>query len=184
MLKWIASHLSVSLLTGALVWISLHALFAEREQRLLAEQSLKASQATVASLQHDIATTAAQAQADRARLARALASVHTPAQAAAAIPSVPLLTDLPLHTRIAPDNPAQVSVDATALYAELNQCAQQTVELTACQKTSADLTQIQAQQASEIKVLKKKPSLLHRIGRTLETVGIGVGIGALLGAHL
>ena len=180
LLKLIWSHSLIAVLAVAITYEGAKAFWAEHEQRALAEQSLKTAQSTIAGLQSNIAAVNAQASSDRARLERALASVKTPQQAAAAIPQVPLLTNLPLNMRQAPDNPAQVSVDAVALYTELNTCAQQTVTLTACQKDYASLQQIDVQKDDQIKTLKKKPSFLSRLKHIAEAVGIGIGIGALL----
>ena len=180
-LKWIWTHLLVCTLSVGLTYELAKSWYAEHEAHALAEQSLKASQQNIAVLQSNIAAVTAQASSDRARLQRALASVKTPKQAAAAIPSIPLLTNLPLNMRQAPDSPVQVSVDSVALYTELNTCAQQTVELTACTQKAADLTQIEAQQTAQIAVLKKKSPLLSRVRHVAEAVGIGIGIGFILG---
>jgi hypothetical protein len=174
------THLIVAVLAVAITYGAAHAFWSEHEQHALAAQSLKAAQTTIDGLTRNIAAVNAQASSDRARLQRALASVKTPQQAIAAIPSVPLITNLPLNARIAPDNPTQVSVDAVALYTEINQCAQQTVALNACTQNVSDLTQIEAQQAAQIKVLKKKPTLLTRIKHVAEAVGVGVLIGVLV----
>jgi len=182
-LKLIWSHAFVAFLAIAITYYAAKAFYQEHEQHALAAQSLRAAQTTIAGLEANIAAVNAQASSDRARLQRALASVKTPVQAAAAIPSVPLLTDLPLNTRPAPSNPAQVQVDAVALYTELNTCAQQSVALKACTQNAADLTQIAAQKDAQIGVLKKqKPSFLTRMKHVAEAVAIGIGIGALI-AH-
>ena len=183
-LKWIGTHLLVCTLGVAITYYAAKAFYEEHEQHALAAQSLKESQQTIVDLQHNIAAVNAQASSDRARLQRALASVKTPQQAAAAIPQVPLLTDLPLNARPTPDNPVQVQVDAVALYTELNQCAQQIVTLQACQSTAASNAKIIEAQNAEITVLKKKPTLWMRVKHVAEAVGVGVAIGLGIGARL
>lgn len=182
--KLITSHFLIAALAVILTYEGAKAFWTEHEQHALAAQSLKQSQQTIADLQKNIAAVNAQASSDRARLQRALASVKTPQQAAAAIPSVPTLTNVPLNTRPSPDNPAQVSVDAVALYTELNTCAQQKITLDACQATAASNAKIIDTQTAEIKVLKKKPSFLSRLKHIAEAVGIGIAIGLGIGAHL
>lgn len=182
--KLITSHFLIAALAVILTYEGAKAFWTEHEQHALAAQSLKESQQTIAGLQRDIEAVNAQASSDRARLQRALASVKTPQQAAAAIPQVPLLTDLPLNTRPVPGNPVQVQVDAVALYTELNQCAQQAVTLSACQKNSENFMQINSQLTEQIAVLKKKPTLWLRVKHVAEAVGIGIAIGLGIGAHL
>jgi hypothetical protein len=178
-LIFIWTHLLVSILAVGITYYAAKAFWTEHEQHALAEQSLKTAQTTIAGLQSNIAAVNAQASSGRARLERALASVKTPQQAAAAIPQVPLLTNVPLNMRPVPDNPVQVSVDAVALYTELNTCAQQKVTLDACQQNVTDLQQIDAQKDVQIKVLKKKPSFLSRVKHVAEAVGVGIVIGVV-----
>jgi hypothetical protein len=193
-MKWIISHCVVVVIAVTVAWGVLHAFYREHEARALAEQTvkqqtqdIKTSQLAIAQLEAEIAATNAHAAAADRALKSALATVKTPAQAVAAIPSV---SDVPLNVRVAPDNPLQVSVDAVALYSELNQCAQSRVDLSACQKNAANFLQISADKDQQlaadktiITVLKKKPSFFHRLKTTFEIIGISLGIGMAIGAH-
>lgn len=194
MLKLISSHVVVCIAAVAISWGVLHAFYSEHEARALAEQtvkqqdsSIKSSQLAIAQLESEIeATNAHAAAADRA-LRSALATVKTPAQAVASIPSV---SDVPLNARVTPDNPAQVSVDAVALYQELNKCSQGNNDLAACQKNINDMALITAEKDKElasdkaiVAAYKKQNSFLHRLKSTLKDAGIGLAIGLALGAH-
>ena len=193
-MKWIISHFVVVVVAVMVAWGVLHSFYHEHEARALAEQTvkqqsqdIKTSQLAIAQLEAEVAATNAHAAAADRALKSALATVKTPAQAVAAIPSV---SDVPLNARPSPDNPTQISVDALALYTELNQCAQSRVDLAACQKNALDLAAIDSQKDRQlsddktaIAALKKKPSLIHHIESSLKVVGISLGIGIALGAH-
>ena len=169
---WIVSHLvwvvaiAVALLIG-------HAWLGEHDARVKAE----ASEATVASLQQQIAANNAQAAKTVQVIVKTVSDVKTPAQAIAAIPT---LTDTPLNARVAPDNPAAVEVDAVPLIEVLGQCKIDHVNLDACTQNLKDETLIVAQKNAEIVVLKKKAPFLTRLKHGAELVGAGLMIGLLL----
>jgi hypothetical protein len=172
-INFLKTHLFYILLIAGMVlagrmWLQ------EHDARVLAEQTVKARESDVKVLQSNIVTVTQQMQANDAKAAssiaalqKALASVKTPTQAIAAIPSV---SDLPLHSRVAVDNPTQVSVDALPLFQELNECKQDAVQLQACTMDLASQKQIDADKDkqiadknAEIKALTKKKSLFKRI---------------------
>jgi hypothetical protein len=161
--------------------IAFHSWSQEHDARIVAESQAKAIEAANATLQSQIASSDALAARTIAALKAQRAQVTTPAQAIAAIPDV---STLPLNSRPAVDNPVQVSVDATALYNELNQAKQDAVSLNACVTARTADEEIIKNDKQEIVVLKKKPAFWHRVGSTLKIVGIGIGIGVILGAHV
>jgi hypothetical protein len=172
-----------------LIWVvallvaifGVHSYLQEHDARIVAESQAKAIEAANATLQSQIASSDALAARTIAALKAQRAQVTTPAQAIAAIPDV---STLPLNSRVAVDNPVQVSVDATALYNELNQAKQDAVSLNACVTARTADEEIIKNDKQEIVGLKKKPAFWHRVGSTLKIVGIGIGIGVILGAHV
>ena len=176
MIPYIKTHVFyVVLIAAGLIFV--HYWQAEHDARVAADAQVKTAQTSIANLQTNIAATNAAAASERAALVRALSAIKTPAQAVAAIPTI---STVPLNSRVAVDNHAQVSVDAVALYTELNQCAQTTVALNSCTVDLKNETAIVAQQQTEIVALKKKPKFLTRVKHVFEAVAVGVGIGVLL----
>jgi len=172
--NYVKTHIFyVALIAMGLLFVRSY--MAEHDQRVLADATVKAAQTQVQTLQAQIVTEQAQAAQTIAAVKAKVVLVKTPAQAVAAIPD---MSSLPLNSRPAPDG--GVTVDALPLYTELAQCKIDAVSLNACTQQSAQKDQIIAQQVTEIKALKKKPSFLHRVVGTLKNVGIGIGIGALL----
>lgn len=172
-LVWVVA-LAVALLVG-------HAWLAEHDARLAAETQIKTSEANVKNLTTQIATTNAAAVQKVQVITRVIHDVQTPAQAVAAFPQI---TDAPLNARVAPDNPAQVSVDAVPLAQALGECRIEKTDLDACQANLVAETAIVAEKTKEIATLKKPKSFFRRVGGTAKAVGIGIGVGLLLGAHL
>jgi hypothetical protein len=176
---WILSHLvwvvgvSVALIIG-------RAALQDHDQRVLADAQIKTDQASIASLQKQIASTNSAAAQKVQTIVKIVHDVQTPAQA---VPAIPKLTDVPLNARVLPDNPVQVGVDALPLIQILGQAKQDAVNLAACQSDLKNQQAIGAQKDDEIATLKKKPSLVHRIFEVAKVLGIGIGIGAVLGAH-
>lgn len=161
----------VGLVFAGRVWLQ------EHDARVLAEQTVKADESKVKDLMTSIQATQADADAKSAQIAVLVAKVKTPAQAINAIPSV---AALPLNSRPAIDSPTQVSVDAVPLFTELAQCKSDAAQLAACKIESADKDQVIAQKNDEVKVLKKKPNFLHRLGHDLKTALMGAAFGEVL----
>lgn len=186
-----AAYLSLILIAAAASWLSFRAWLTEHDGRVRAElvgqqaaADIKNLQSSIAELKQTMAGNDARAAADKEVLAKALAAVQTPAQALAAIPDV---SSLPLASRPAVDNPAQVSVDAVPLYQELNQCRQNSVALGACQQDLASEQSIEQKQASELKdkdaqiaALKARPKFWSRVKHELKTAFTGALIGEIL----
>jgi hypothetical protein len=177
---WLLSHaiwivaLAVALLLG-------HSYLMDHDRRLLADQTIKVSEAQVKDLQAQIAATNAAAAQKVQVITKIVHDVQTPTQVVAAVPQ---LTDVPLHTRVAPDNPVQVSVDALPFINLLGQAKTDAINLAACQENLKAETSIVAAKQTEIVALKRKPSVFKRFIGSLKAVGIGVGIGLAISGHL
>lgn len=174
---WVLTHLVwVAAITVALVMG--HSYLAEHDARIAADAQIKAAEVTVANLQQQIVATNAAAAQKVQVVTKIVHDVQTVPQAVAAIPQ---LTDVPLHTRVTPDNPTQVSVDALPLVQVLGECKVAETNLNACQADLKNETAIAAAKDTEIKALKKKPAFWKRVKKTLEIIAICVSIGAALG---
>jgi hypothetical protein len=177
---WLLSHaiwiveLAVALLLG-------HSYLMEHDRRLLADQTIKISEAQVKDLQAQIAANNAAAAQKVQVITKIVHDVQTPTQVVAAVPQ---LTDVPLHTRVAPDNPVQVSVDALPFINLLGQAKTDAINLAACQENLKAETSIVDAKQTEIVALKKKPSFWKRAGGVAKAVGVGIGIGVLIAGHL
>jgi hypothetical protein len=146
----------------------------EHDARIIAEQTVKASEARVQDLQGQREAVQKQADATLAALRKQAEAVKTPSQAIAAIPDV---STLPLNSRPVPSAPEAVQVDALPLFQELSACKQTAVSLTACQ-SKLDLTEkIADEKDAEVKALKKPRGFWKRLATTVKDVGIGVAIG-------
>jgi hypothetical protein len=174
---------------GHLIWvvaiavglIGLRVYLSEHDARLLADQQAKISEARVESLQAQMETVRTQAAKQVQVIVKQVEAVKTPAQAIAAIPD---LSTLPLHSRPAADNPIQVSVDAMPLVQELAQCKVDAINLQACQQTSVLKDQQLAEKDKVIAAIQKPKRFLTRFVGVMKSVGIGVGIGALIGSRI
>lgn len=182
MLTWLkqyaATHLFyIILLIGGVVafrvWLN------EHDARLKAEETVQESQAKVADLQQQIVAVNNAAAQKVQTIVKIVHDAQTPAQVVLAAPQ---LTDLPLNTRVAPDNPAQVSVDAQPFIQLLGQAKEDAINLKACEDTAVLKDQQLDEKDKQIATLTKKPSFFHRVLTVAKTVGIGVGIGILI-AH-
>lgn len=167
--KYVLSAVGVLLLAlGFLSWLR------EHDARILAEQTIKASESRVDSLQAQADSADRSAKTQIAALKKQAAAVQTPAQAIAEIPK---LTDLPLNSRPVPELPSAVQVDALPLFQALTECKSTAVQLAAC-STKLDLSQkIEAEKDTQITALRKPGGFWKRFGTTLKDVGIGVAIG-------
>lgn len=157
-----------------------HSWLVEHDLRLQTAQELKVSQTKIDGLTAQIASIQAQAAKQIAAVKATVVLVKTPAQAVAAIPQ---LTDTPLNARVIPSDPTQIAVDAVPLTQVLGQCRQDAIALSACTETGKAKDAIIETQKGDIKQLKKPQSFWSRTLTVIKSVGIGIGIGALLGAH-
>lgn len=176
---WLISHL-VWIVGLAVALVLGHIALQEHDQRLIADQAIKVSEAKVSELQAQITATNAAAAQKVQTVVKIVHDAQTPAQV---VQAVPQLTDVPLNTRVAIDNPTQVSVDAQPFINLLGQAKTDAINLAACQSNLTAETAIVAQKQSEIVALKKRPSFWKRVAGTAKAVGVGIGIGVILGAH-
>lgn len=169
-------------IVGLLVALILgHSWLVEHDQRLLADQAVKTAEAQVKDLQAQIAANNAAAAQKVQVVTKIVHDVKTPEQA---VQAVPQLTDVPLHTRVAPDNPTQVAVDALPLIDLLGQAKIDKINLDTCQANLATEIKIVDAKDVEIKALKKKPGFWGRVGGVAKAVGVGIGIGVLIAGHV
>jgi len=203
---FLLSHLAWVILVGVGL-VGIHAYQQEHDARLLADQKVAVAEQQVKTLQTDIAANnqaiavlQQQQEARDAAAAKQIASltalvqkVQTTAQAAQSLPQV---VNLPVAPITQSDSSVVIPApDVLPLFQQLAQGKQDAiavVQLTADLKdekaivakddaTIADQTKQIALKDDEIKVLKKPKSFWHRVGGTLKSVGIGVGIGLALG---
>lgn len=180
-------------LTTHLVWVAAiivalvigHAWIGEHDARVVADAQIKTSETVIANLQQQILATNAAAAAKVQTIVKIVHDAQTPAQQIAAIPQ---LSNIDLNARsipaLTPNGPPQVAVDLAPLVQELGQCKVDQTNLQACTADLKNETAIAAQKDVQIAALKKKPSFWHRVGSALKLIGIGVGVGLMLGAHV
>jgi hypothetical protein len=158
-----------------------HSWLVEHDNRVIAEQTVKASQIQIDSLQKQYAAADAAAKVTLAALQARAAEVKTPAQAVQAVQAAPTLSDFPLNARPVVGMPDVVTVEALPLFQELNQCKQDAVALASCTE-KLDLEQkIVAQKDVQVTALKKKKGFWARLKREVIDTVVTVGIGAALG---
>jgi hypothetical protein len=176
---WILSHLIWLAAVGVALVVG-HIALQEHDQRVLADATIKTSQATIANLESQIVTTNAQAAQKVQTVVKIVHDLGPTPTTGQVVASIPQLTDAPLNARPAADNPAQVSVDATPFLNLLAQAKTDSINLGACQSDLKNETAIAGQKDVEIAALKKKPSLLKRVKHIAEAVGVGIAIGLVL----
>lgn len=193
--EYLKTHLFYVLLIAGAIFAG-HSWLVEHDNRLLAEQQAKISEADarasasrVVDLEASLASTQAARDDQVATLEHRLASVKTPAQA------LPVVQELApaLKPEVA-SSPNSVSVDTIELAKELTQCREDKVSLDACQVQLKTEQQIVVEKDSQLKdkqdeivALKKPQKFWKRLGTTVKTFGTGVGVGVavaiLLGGH-
>lgn len=151
----------------------------EHDSRIVAEQTIKASQERVQTLEQKAADAEKAGQAQIDILKQQAARVRTAPQA---IQAIPVITDAPLNARAIPDMPNAVAVDAVPLYEALNACRVQSVQLGVCGTKLETETAVVAEKDVQIKALKNKGGFWHRLKTTAKDVGIGIAIG--YGLHI
>jgi hypothetical protein len=173
---WVKQHAPALAVAGVLVFGGRFALM-EHDARLKADAAVASAEASVKSLQSQQATVTKQASTRVIVLQQKAAEVDTPAKAISALPeAAPEIEPIAL-----PDEPERVSVKAEPLYQDLNQAAQDKVELKACSDNLALQKQIDQEKDLEVKAEKKKPGFFHRLGKGLAVVGCSAAGGALGG---
>ena len=180
MKKFIEEHFEALMITavGLLCMAFFAAYGQEHTARVLAEQTVKTAQTQIDSLQKQETAATAAGQKQIVILQKQAATVKTPAQA---IQAIPALSDVPLNVRPAPGLPDSVTVDAVALFKELNDCKQDAVNFATCSTQLQDETEIAAAKDIQVKALKKKKSFLARVKKDAIDTAITVGVGMVIG---
>jgi hypothetical protein len=173
---WVKQHIPALAIAGALVFGGRFALL-EHDARLKADAATAAAEASVKSLQSQQAAITKTANTRVIVLQQKAAEINTPAKAIAALPEAAPEID----AQALPDAPDRVSVKAEPLYQDLNQAAQDRVELAACNDNLALQKQIDAEKDKEVKAEKRKPGFMSRLGKGLKVVGCSAAGGALGG---
>jgi hypothetical protein len=176
---WLISHL-VWVVAVAVALVIGHVALSEHDARVKAEASIKASEATVASLQQQIATTNAQAAQKVTVITKVVHDLGPAPTTGQIVAAIPQLTDAPLNARTIPGDPTNISVAAFPLIQVLQQAATDHVNLGACQSDLKNETAISAQKDAQIAILKKKSPFLTRLKHGAELVGVGLALGLLL----
>lgn len=200
MIQYLKQYAGTHLFYLVIIGISLvafHSWKQEHDARLLAEQQVQASDAAVKESQQQISTLTKQISAGDAKAAQQIAAlqkaftaVKTTKQAADEIPHV--VTNLPTPVVVQPDESLNIpKVDVIPIVQDLADAKVATVKLAQCQADYATEQQIAAQKDSqlsakdkEITALKKPKGFWRRIGSAMKQIGVGIGIGAVLGAKL
>jgi hypothetical protein len=176
---FILSHLIWVVLVSAAI-IGFYAWRGEHDARIQAEATVKAAQGQIQTLQQGIADRDKQAAIQVAPIIKIIHDTVTVPQAVAALPQI-VNAPLPAPVVIQPNNAVLIpEPDVLPLF---NQVADDKVCRIQLDTTTKDLTDTKAivvQQTTEIVALKKKPSFWHRVGGTLKTIAIGVGIGVAI----
>lgn len=180
MVDWIkayAMHHLFYIIIIAVGLLSFRVWLSEHDARVAAENVVKQSEATVATLQAQIKAIPAQTAAKVQVVTRVVHDAVTPSQVVAAIPQ---LTDVPLATREIPGNPVDVEVAAQPLMQLVGELKTSQINLGACEQVSGLKDQQLTAKDAEIVALKKKPKFLTRMKHVAEALGIGIAIGVLL----
>ena len=176
-LHWILTHL-IWIVLAVSVYIGGHMWLQEHDQRIAADAAIKASQATIAQLQQQIATTDSQAAQKVQTIVKVVHDAQTPAQVVAALPQFP---DLPvLGARTVPGDPVDVEVAAQPLMDLIGRYETVVTNLNACQADFTAQKAIDVQKDTQIAILRKKPKFWKRVNSDLKKVAVGVGIGILI----
>lgn len=152
----------------------------EHDGKLLAQQQQKISEQRVQDLAQQNQAIKEVAQRQVVVVQKTVAAVKTPTDAVAVIPS---LTTVPIRPQLDAAHPSLIEVDPIALVKELGQCKQDSIQLDACTKESANKDAIIVEKDAEIKVLKKPRSFWQNLKSGAKLIGIGLGIGIAAGAH-
>lgn len=200
MLNYLKQYASTHLFYIVIIGIALVAFrswMGEHDARLLADQQIKQSDAAVKASEQEISVLKQEMAANNEKYARDLASlektiaaVRTPAQAAKQIPQ--LVPHLPVPIATQPDNSISFpKEDVLPLFSELAEGKTCAVKLAQCQANYDSEQKIVEQKDAQIAekdktitAIRKPKGFWRRVGSTLKQVGIGVAIGATLGARL
>lgn len=178
---YLRTHLFYVVLIGVSL-LFFHSWLVEHDNKLLAQQQLKISELRVQDLAQQNQAIKEAAQRQVVVVQKTVAAVKTPTDAVAVIPT---LTTVPIQPQLDTAHPNLIEVDPIALVKELGQCKQDSIQLDACTKESANKDAIIVEKDTEIKALKKPQGFWKRLKGTTKVFGIGVGVGiALVATHI
>lgn len=153
-------------------------LLREHDARILAEQTVKESAVRVSTLEQAIKDKDTETAAKLLALQKLKASVTTPAQAIAEIPK---MTDIPLTTRVLPDAPSEVAVQAVPLFQDLAQCKADKISLDACTAKLGLQGNIVTEEKGQVTALQSKGGTFwQRLSHGAKVIGCAAG-GAAIG---
>jgi hypothetical protein len=183
----IKTHLGYVALIGVLgtgTYLGVHSWIQEHDARIRAEEIAKAADTQVLSLQKSIADRDKVAAEQVAPVVKIIREVQTVPQAVAALPQV-VNTPLAAPVKVQPDNSVLIpEPDVLPLFQQVADDKVCRIQLDTATKDLADTQGIVKQREAEIATLKKPRGFWKRVGSTLKTVAVGIGIGAVLGAKL
>jgi hypothetical protein len=180
---WLLSHL-VWVVGVAIAVVAFYSWRAEHDQRLIAEQAVKAAEVQVKTLQQSIAD---RDKAAAVQVAPIVKIIHDTVTVPQAIANLPAVVNQPLPVPVVPQPNNAVLIPEPDVLPLFNQVADDKVCRIQLDTTTKDLTDTKAivvQKDDEIKALKKPKGFWRRVGGTMKAVGIGIGIGVALGHRI
>jgi hypothetical protein len=176
---WVLTHIVWIVLATATV-IGFNSWRSEHDARLIAQQTIKTSEAQVSLLQKQIADRDAQAVQQAAPIVKIIHDVQTVPQAVAALPQV-VNQPLPEPVVRQPDNSVLIpQPDVIPLFQQVADDKICRIQVNALIGDVADQKAIVKQKDGEVAALKKPKSFWRRTGGVLKLVGIGIGIGVTI----
>jgi|ERR1017187_6482542 hypothetical protein len=178
-------HIHVSYLVAGLVlavgsYVGVHSFLQEHDARLLAQQQQKISEAVVKGLQQQIADRDAAAAKQQQVIVKVIHDTTTPQQAAQVLPQI---VTAPLPVPVVVQAAGSWLIPEPDVLPIFQQLADQKIcrsELTTVQGDLTDTKAIVVQKDAEITTLKKPKGFWRRVGGTMKSVGIGIGVGLTL----
>jgi len=152
----------------------------EHDARVVAEASIKVSQANIAALQQQITDRDAQLAQKVTVITKVVHDLGPAPTTGQIVAAVPQLTQVPLNARTIPGDAVNISVAAFPLVQVLQQAAIDHAANLTCQGDLTDQKAISAQKDTQIAALRKKPKFLDRVKHVAEAVAAGIAIGVLL----
>src|SRR5208282_2865543 len=152
----------------------------EHDARVVAEASIKVSQANIAALQQQITDRDAQLAQKVTVITKVVHDLGPAPTAGQIVAAIPQLTDAPLNARVIAGDNVNISVAAFPLIQVLQQAAIDHAANLTCQADLTDQKAVSVQKDAEIAALKKKPSFISRVKHVAEAVGVGIAIGLIL----
>lgn len=148
---------------------------AQHDANVRAEIQVRDLQTNIDSLKAQIAARQVDTQKQVQVIVKEVAAAKTPEQQ---IAEVNKLAANPIHAEPVLGDPSKVTVDLAPLLAEESECRQMAIKYGACQQDLQDRLAIEAEQAKQVDVLKKKPGFWRRLASDTKKIAIGIAFGA------